>query len=392
MGNQLKVILIVFISCLGLASLEADDERLFIGAKVNGQLVRFALDTGTSFPFVLFPEAAQKLNLEITSRTTMVSDDRINIPLKETAPQNVDFGCTNLNARLMVLEIPSFLKPGVDGVLGWQAFSNNIVSLDCATHTLCLYTGSTEELRDWTKGRIHADGILTLELPAKDGHNVLIALDSGSDDGVELNSGEWRSWYISHAGQPMTLDAYYSPMTGLVVSKEGWAKNISLGTLTLTDVPVIPVDSSQTALNSSSQARYVATLGFMALKRLDIILDGIHGVAYVRAKKTPSLPFEYNHLGAVFVPHDLQSDDLVAHVIGNSPAYNAGIRDGDILLKIGNLDCTKWRTDPNVLPLSRFFTRPSGTALELSLKRNDKLFKTTAVLQNILPPDKPEIK
>ena len=388
MGIQLRVILIAVISCLGLASVEADDERLFIDAKVNGQPVRFALDTGMGFPFVLFPETAQKLNLEITSGTNTVSNGRVEIPLKETAPQNVDFGCTNLNTPLLVLEIPSFLRPGVDGALGWQALSNNIVSLDCATHTLSLYTGGTKELRDWTKCRIHSDGILTLELRANDGHNVLIALDSGSADGVELNSGEWRDWYASHAGQPMTLDAYYTPMAGLVVSKEGWARKISLGTLTLTDVPVIPVDSNQAALNSSSQARYVATLGFIALKRLDIILDGIHGVAYLRAKKTPSLPFEYNHLGAVFVPHDLQSDDLVAHVIANSPAYDAGIRDGDILLKIGDLDCTQWRTDPNVLPLSRFFTRPSGTALELSLKRDDKVFKTTAVLQNILPPDK----
>ena len=318
----------------------------------------------------------------------MVEAGRVKVPFRVTAPENVDFGYTNVNTRLMVLETPSYLKPGVDGALGWQAFSNNIVSLDCATHTLCPYTGGTEELKNWIKCRIQAYGILTLELPAKNGHDVLIALDSGADDGVELNSREWRNWYNSHAGQPMTLDAYYTPTAGLVVSKEGWAKKISLGTLTLTDVPIMPVDSNEAAFYSSSQARYVATLGFTALKRLDIIVDGIHEVAYVRAKKTRSLPFEYNRLGAVFAPHDLQSDDLVAHVIGNSPAYDAGIRDGDILLKIGDLDCTKWRTDPNVLPLSRFFARPSGTPLELSLKRDDKVFKTTAVLQNILPPDK----
>jgi C-terminal processing protease CtpA/Prc len=87
------------------------------------------------------------------------------------------------------------------------------------------------------------------------------------------------------------------------------------------------------------------------------------------------------------VPQDSQSDDLVAHVIKSSPGYDAGIRNGDVLLKIGHLDCTLWRIDPNVLPLSRFFNAAEGTKLELMLRRGDKVFETTAALQNILPPD-----
>jgi hypothetical protein len=281
----------------------------------------------------------------------------------------------------------SYLKFEAGGTIGWQAFSNNIVFLDCAAHTIRLYTNSTRELSGWIKCRIQTNSILTLELPAKNYKKRLVALDSGSGDGVELNSKEWSNWDIAHAGQPMTLDAYYTPIAGLVVSKEGWADAISLGTLTLTDVPVIPVNSDEAALYSSSQVPYVATLGFTALKRLDIILDGKHGVAYLRPKRTQSLPFEYNRLGAVFTPRDLQSNDLIARVIENSPGYNAGIRDGDILLKIGDLDCTKWRTDPKVLPLSRFFTAPAGTKIELTLERGENVFKTTATLRNILPPD-----
>ena len=73
---------------------------------------------------------------------------------------------------------------------------------------------------------------------------------------------------------------------------------------------------------------------------MDIVIDGRRGIAYLRPK-TPPLPYEYNHLSAVFVPHDLQSDDLVAHVIKDGPGYNVGIRDGDVLLKIGDLDCTR---------------------------------------------------
>jgi S1-C subfamily serine protease len=178
---------------------------------------------------------------------------------------------------------------------------------------------------------------------------------------------------------------------GLVIKEESWAKEISLGPLTLTDVPIMEADSSEIALMKSfPDTRYEATFGLAALKRLDIIIDGKRGVAYLRFKKTPSLPYEHNRLGAAFVPRDPKNDDLVAHVVDGSPAYEAGIRNDDVLLKIGELDATKWRTDPKVLPLSRFWNSPAGTKLELTLKRGDKVFKTTAVLRNILPPDAPK--
>jgi S1-C subfamily serine protease len=143
------------------------------------------------------------------------------------------------------------------------------------------------------------------------------------------------------------------------------------------------------ALGSSPQAQYQATIGLTALKRLNIIIDGNHGIAFLRSKQTPPLPYEHNRLGAVFVPPDMQSDHIIAHVIVGSPAYEAGIRDGDVLLKEGEQDVTNWR-DPKIKINSPFREQPAGTKLELTLKRGDKVFKTTAVLRNILPPDAPK--
>jgi C-terminal processing protease CtpA/Prc len=121
-----------------------------------------------------------------------------------------------------------------------------------------------------------------------------------------------------------------------------------------------------------------------------MVVDGRQGIVYIRSKTTPPLPYWHNRLGAVFVPRDSQNDDLVAHVVDGDPAYEAEIRNDDVLLKIGELDVTKWRTDPNVLPLSRFWNSPAGTKLELTLKRGDRIFKAAAVLRNILPPDAPK--
>ena len=125
------------------------------------------------------------------------------------------------------------------------------------------------------------------------------------------------------------------------------------------------------------------TLGVAAISRLDIIIDGKHKLAYLRPKTTPPLPFAYNRLGAAFMPLDLKSDDLVAFVVDGSPAYAAGVRNGDLLLKIDERDATKWRTTGK--PNNPSQTKRAGDRLQLTLKRGDKLFTTTAVLQDILP-------
>jgi hypothetical protein len=59
------------------------------------------------------------------------------------------------------------------------------------------------------------------------------------------------------------------------------------------------------------------------------------------------------------------------------------IRDGDVLLKIGVLNVTRWRTDPLILPLSRFWSQPAGTKHRLTLKRGDETYETTVTLEDL---------
>jgi hypothetical protein len=377
---------------LRVITVYAEDERIWWpNVKVNGQPVRIAFDTGSDSPILLFSATAERLGLKV-----LPPDLSYHLKLGEvreslTEVCSLDIGTTNLKTAVKVIEIPTYFH-GLDGIFGWSLIRQNVLQIDAVKDT-AEFIQEVPDDPDSTKFELLTNSdYLELVIQDKNGAKAIIFIDTGSPDGLKLTPSIWREWKETHTNQPTTLNAYYTPAMGLglVVKEEAWAKKISLGPLTLTDVPITEADSADIALGSIPNGRYEATLGLAALKRLDSIIDGKHGIAYLRAKKTPPLPYEHNRLGAVFVPRDSQNDDLVAHVVDGSPAFEAGIRNDDVLLKIGKLDATKWRSDPNVLPLSRFWNSPAGTKLELTLKRGDKVFKTTAVLRNILPPDAPK--
>ena len=387
----MKIFFAISLACWCFVAAGAGDERLFIDGKINQQPARFFFDTGSGVAFALFSTAVPKFGLKVAPPAP---DGRIGpgqIAVGWTEACSLEIADTNFATQFAVVKTPAYLKWDADGVLGWQAVSNNFFFIDFESHTFVFFTNAPEVPPPWIKFNIPADqDDLTLELPADHGEKLILALDSGCAYGVELNPKKWHEWKLAHADQPATLEAYYMPNPGVVVTEEMWADQISLGPLTLTGVPVEEANSADVALHSSRRGKYAATLGFAALKRLDILIDGRHGVAYLRPRKTPPLPYTHNRLGAVFVPRNLQSNDLVAHVAAGSPAGKAGIRNDDVLLKIGKLDVTRWRTDPTVLPLSRFFDASAGTKLELTLKRGDQVFKTAAELKNILPHSAPE--
>ena len=179
----------------------------------------------------------------------------------------------------------------------------------------------------------------------------------------------------------------YMVQPGLIVREQTWADELSLGNLKLTDVVIEEADPCSL---DETRTEHAATFGMAALKRLNFIVDGKRGVAYLRLKRTPASrpPFEQNRLALVFVPRNVQGDDLIAYVVDGSAAYVAG---GDVLVKLDQRDVAtrsadpgeKWQVDSGNLFILPSRSNPTGTKLELTLKRDDDLLKATIDLEEI---------
>ena len=132
---------------------------------------------------------------------------------------------------------------------------------------------------------------------------------------------------------------------------------------------------------------YDARLGMFGIAQLDMIVDRSNKVIYIKPAvgQTNAPYYNYNRIGAVFTPRSLTGGNLIARVLKDSPAYEAGVRDGDVLTKIGNLDATKWTTDPRILPLGRFWSQPAGKKITFECRRGDEILKFTITMKEIFP-------
>lgn len=363
------------------------DARIYIPVKVNDQPLNFIFDTGAS-DVAIFRHTAEALNLKLTSPPTDVVLPAGQIPISRSEPIKLTiFDSDFEDLHLPVVDNPPGPLINLDGVIGWPILRNNQILFKGDTLHFEIGPDQPSQTRQWLKLREKYDhAVLSLELPTNkfpQVHPSYLGIDSGADHGIRLAPELWKKWRAKNSRSPFTLTAYFMPLAGIVTSEVGWAKKINLHGLEFKGVPVGPMNRAEQQVYPSGT---IAVIGIQALRRLDIFFDGKNHEAYIHPADTPPPVYRHNMIGAVFSPTDVNSDLLIAHVIKGSPAYSAGVREGDILLKIGDLDVTPWRITPGILPFSRFFTQAPGTVIKLTLKRGEKTLVTHVTQRTILGP------
>lgn len=362
----------------------AAEERLRLPAQLNGQSARIFLDTGAA-EFYLFRPAAERFGFELP--------DGSSEPWQlYWAGEKCTVTLAGIKARVrpVIMEPPPFVSvQETDGFVGWKLFRDKVIQFDAANGAVSALDSTPEIAKHWTRLKVRKKppsswrkwGILALETPKPAAEIIII--DTGQSLGVGLPKAKWATWKSSHPNQPITLAAAAMPSVGIFAREQSWAKELQLGPLQITDTLVGEADPWS---HSMVGEKHGATLGLAALARLDMIVDGKRGIAYIRPKQNRAAPPNHNRLGAVFLP-SADGKDLVAVVHARTPASEAGIRDGDILIGVNGTDLTDWKEKlPTLLGgrVGRFWEEPAGTRLRLRLKRGDQNFAIDLVLRDLL--------
>jgi hypothetical protein len=381
---------LVWLLAAVLGSPLSADNRIHLECRINGQPVSMAIDTGADV-IAIFEPVARRLGLTIVPPPADARAKAGEVLVSRTEP--LKFGIQDeppVETPLYVLAHAPYLAMDIDGLIGWENIRNNVWMLHAAERQFSRLKEIPAETAGWLKVREYRERTkLSWALPpAKAGIVRHLGVDTGADSGVRLSPAAWAEWRKGHARVPVTLEAYAMPGIGvsLIVAEQAWADEIKLGSLVLHGVVVTSANPTE-MLDQAPDT--LAILGLGAMLRMDTVFDGKNDLAYLNPLRTPPPKPDHNRLGAVFVPNDPRTDtDLVAHVAPGSPAAKAGVKNGDILLKIDQLDVTPWRSQPGILPLRRFFAQPADTKLQLTVRRGNKTVVCKAVLKDILGPAK----
>jgi len=336
--------------------------RLTVDTKINGKDAVFAFDTGTYVSLVLFKQNIKRFNLDVTEKKR-----------KEIAHFEFEIGTSKLKAEALVIDSPPVQ---VDGLIGWPFLKGKIWAVLWNSETLVPIQSVPEQASSWLQIKLAKDVPVLAFAHGKRGKG-LIYIDTGDSGGVSLSAARWKRWLKEHPDAPMTLSGAWSPVLGgFSVVRQSWSDRLNLGPL------VIPGATVSRAAHK--WPRLEAVIGLEALSHFEVIFDLRENRIYLKTRDGYHIEPEYNRLGATFVPKSMDSVELVAKVLTNSPGYRCGIRNGDILLRVDDVDMTKWRDDP-VIWKRKFWYADPGTQYNLELERGGKRINLRVTLEEIFP-------
>ncbi len=182
------------------------------------------------------------------------------------------------------------ISTGLEGVLGWPEVRDNILVFDPGQRTIRRVGQLPPETAGWLKLKVVPDRSLLLELPLPDGKTGTVWVDTADCRSVILPG--WKEWKEAHPQSLVTSrNAVGLPLL-IPTHHEARVDQITLGPLTLTDVAIedMPADKVDDLLQETPSAKVVWVLGMAALTRMDLVVDGKNGWAYLHPKPPLNRP------------------------------------------------------------------------------------------------------
>jgi len=359
--------------------------RIWAVARVNGRVARFLLDTGTSYPVLITHATMRRLGLAI--RQTPAPGLPLEVSqgfttLRFTEDCEIRFARHARTGSLAVFSEtldPLFRRGRIDGIVGWSILRQLTLAFDWTTGRVRAVKAVPNEARQWTRWPIESNPTLVVRIPLGSATAHRVEIDTGSPCALSIEEALWDTLPIDRTDIRTLVGAFHGS-AGIIVEPVAWAGRVAVGPDSIAGLPV------HRFKHPPSRPRPVqAILGTLGLSRFDVYIDGPKGVVYARPRETFHWPCSYNRLGACFVPRKIGDERVFAHVLNDSPAHKAGVRDGDQLLRINDRDVAELNVRARSGRLGGFNEADAGTEYKLTLKNDAGIRTVTVKLEELFP-------
>jgi predicted aspartyl protease len=366
---------------------ELYDNFIFLPVRINGAEPRsFMLDTGASTSFLsegsadslgLTPKHEHEKNIgtgEASTRLGFAKGVALSLPGVDLPAQTV--------AVVPFNELEFAIGHSIDGLLGADLFKRYVVTIDYAARTISLdgpknfsYHGKGDMIpfrlsgnRPFFKAAVTPlgmpqietefvidtghSGTLTFHTPFVEKHHLLAAKEKPVLRITRGISGESRSW-------------------------RGRISRLQLGRSAI-DLPVATF--SEAAKGSEADRSYDGALGGEILRRFTVTLDYSRRQMILEPNAAFADPYEEDMSGIQLWAQGKDFKTIsVQSVRDGSPAFEAGIKENDIIETVGN----KIAGDLRLEELDRMF-KQDGTQYSLGIRRGGNLVTLTIKLRRAI--------
>lgn len=352
---------------------------IVVPVKVNNSAtIKFILDTGAESAILTESVFAEILGLNFVREISIFSPgvvDSVKAFVATDVTISIESATAGNGLSILVLEedyleLHKNLGEEVYGILGYDIFSRFVVGINYDTETITLHKPekyrakksfqSVDITIDNTKPYINAsfsqgDQSDTVRLMVDTGASHAVLIDLEATDHLVLPDklvatrlgrglgGEIKG-YIGRLDKCTIGDFEFEQMLAAIPEQGAYSSAIKRG------------------------SRH-GTIGGELLSRFNVVFDYSQEKMYFHKGKIFDTPFEYNMSGITLLAEGENLDYLyVIEVNENSPAFDAGMRVGDIVLKINGLNLR----NSNVSDINTLLRKKPGFKIRALVYRNGK--------------------
>lgn len=313
--------------------------------------LKMGVDTGATQEAILFSPAVTELGKRIRGKGTMQS-------------ANVSVSFTERGPHLAETVDVSIVKTApYDGLLGWATINKYVWNLDIPKGHHQFSETLPARVKRWDHLKLVPKSDYA---QIRDPKGRTIIIDTGAPYAIYIARKDWKAFKLDYPDAPVSVYSGFSPAAGGYYAYESTLiSSYKIGDLELRNVVACESFADKGVMNTDKDIDIM--LGIEAFYRREAWLDGPGNTLYFSSPRTSQyIRSSFNLVGATFIPDKNGNPPCKAFVAEWSPAWNAGLRTGDILVSMNG----RKHLDYSVLD---YITMQEGAEATVTVQRKNKL-------------------
>ncbi|HPG08338.1 MAG TPA: aspartyl protease family protein [Saprospiraceae bacterium] len=367
---------------------------IIIDVRLNGILpLHFIFDTGAQYTLLFKKEYSDILRIPYLRRIPILGAD-LSQELYALVAQNITVdipGRIKVRKDILIFEEDYFQLDEltgifIDGILGGDAFKHYVTQIDYRKQILTLTKKEHFQEPGSHYHRIplrlkEAKPLLNATVTLENNARVPVSLlmDTGSGIPLLLYANTHPNLSIP---EKTILGQLGKGLGGYLLGYMGRIKQLDLpSNLEFTNVLASfqRLDSASQIFTQNNERNGI--LGNQVLRRFDVIIDYPDSVLYLKPTRSYKQKFNYDRSGMLIyaIGHNLK-DFYVNTIIPGSPAEEADIREGDLILKIRGLPASLF----DLTSINRMLMKRPGKKIKVTIERNGERMEKTFRLRDLI--------